>query len=430
MPVYNYKALDASAKATTGVIDAETPRDAREKLRGRKVYVTELSIAGVSEAQAPAKRESTRPNRRGAAPPSNGLKFKLPKIDPGAGKRNSEVGQFTRQLSTMLKAGIPLTQGLSALVEQTESRTMQTVIRDIREQVSTGTGFGDALAKHPRYFSNLYRSMVRAGEASGELDAVLYRVADFMQKQIRLRNKVVTALTYPAVMLFIALGVVIFLMNFVVPDILKLLKEQRIPMPLPTQIVATGSDILTGYWYVVLGVFIVGAGLFGAWKGSEKGAYTFDRFMLRAPVFGQLFTKTAVSRFSTTFAVLLKSGLPALEGLRIVKEVVGNMALSKVIGEVHDSIIEGTDIATPIKKSGFFPPVVGYMISVGEQTGELETLLDRISEAYDEEVDLAVQRMTSMIEPIMIVFMATTVGTIIAAVMLPLMQMSAGGGIR
>ncbi len=412
MPVFEYKGLDGRAKNCTGVIDAETPRDAREKLRTRKIYVTELEPVGEKKKKEGQKKSA--------------LSF-LPRIELGRGKRQAGVGQFTRQLATLLKAGIPLVQSLNALIEQVQEKALQTVIRDIREKISSGTDFGDALADHPSYFAPLYRSMVKAGEASGELDEVLTRLADFMQKQTRLRAKIVSALTYPGIMICISVAVVIYLMVFVVPDITQILEEQEIPKPLPTQIVTGAADLLTEFWYVFLLAALSAWALFQAWKSTDKGHYAWDRFMLRAPILGSLFTKTSVSRFSTTFSVLLKSGLPALDSLKIVKDVVGNLAMSRVIEKVHDSIIEGTDISTPIKKSGFFPPVVGYMIAVGEQTGELEELLDRISKAYDEEVDLAVQRMTSVIEPIMIVFMAVVVGGIIASVMLPLMQISSGG---
>jgi len=413
MPVYEYKALDGSAKSTSGVIDAETPREAREKLRQKKIYVTDLTTVGEKSAPDPTKK------------PTFVSRLPLPKL--GGGKRMAEVSQFTRQLSVLLRAGIPLTQSLNALVEQTQDRQMQTIIRDIRERVSSGTDLEAALAVHPDHFSSLFRSMVAAGQASGELDAVLGRVADFMQKQTRLRGKVSTALTYPAIMLFVSLAVVVFLLLFVVPQITVMMEKQDIEKPLPTLLVTGASDFMAQYWYLVIGGLFGMAGAFKWWKSTEKGEYSWHRFLLRAPLFGSLFTKTSVSRFATTFSVLLKSGLPALDSLRIVKEVVGNVALSKVIGQVHDSIVEGTDISTPIKKSGFFPPVVGYMISVGEQTGELENLLERIADAYDEEVDLAVQKLTAMIEPIMIVFMAVTVGTIIASVMLPLMEISSGG---
>jgi len=433
MPVYEYKALDSAAKSTTGVVDAETPRDAREKLRARKIFVTEIvPVGGAAQKAEEAKKRADEKEAKRKAGRRAGRKkgeeevtiTKKPLFAFGQGKRIAEVSQFTRQLATLLKAGIPLVQSLNALVDQTQNKQMQAVVRDIREQITTGTDFGEALASHPLYFSDLYRSMVRAGEASGELDVVLGRVADFMQKQTRLRGKITAAMTYPAIMLFMSLGVVIFLLIFVVPNIVKILEEQKMEMPVPTMIVTGVSNFMVSYWFIVIGAIVGGLLFFRAWKNTSKGRLAWDRFLLKAPVIGDVFTKTSVSRFATTLSVLLRSGLPALEGLRIVKDVVDNTALARVIGQVHDSIIEGTDISTPIKKSGVFPPVVGYMIAVGEQTGELEDLLDRVSIAYDEEVDLSVQKMTAMIEPIMIVFMAGTVGTIVASVMLPLMQIS------
>ncbi len=412
MPVYEYKGLDGNAKSCVGVIDAETPRDARDKLRQKRIYVTQIGAVGeATTTQSDGKVKVKK--QRGAV--MNRL---------GQGKRNADVAQFTRQLSTLLSAGIPLTQSLTALVEQTGDKRMQTVIRDVREKVSQGGDFGEVLGDHPLYFSPLFRSMIKAGQASGELAEVLDRLGSFLQKQARLRGKILAAMTYPVILLIMSLLVVTFLMIFVIPDITNLLKEQGATLPLPTLIVTEASDILVGYWYIFLSAFLAALLFFRAWTATETGAYSWDRFKLRVPLIGAVTTRVAVSRFATTFAVLLRSGLPALESLRIVKDVVANKVLSKVIGEVHDSIIEGTDISTPMKKSGVFPPVVGYMVAVGEQTGELENLLERISEAYDEEVDLAVQKMTAAMEPIMILFMAVVVGGIVAAVMLPLMQMT------
>ncbi|MBK8207393.1 MAG: type II secretion system F family protein [Planctomycetes bacterium] len=544
MPVFEYKALNAKGKAVSDVIDAETARDAREKLRHQKIYVTDIKevrgsmtkrevvkddmgrktvvvssqvpqivtytgvlaiiAAGVMMLQL-ALRWRAQPEIivgeevaegmltgvdivvkivsaiaaglfgymiikgktwalavtaifagiEGALPfyqlimESNYImgmvslvygalgcmcllsiaKMKDTGADEGNDKVQSlrEVSAFTRQLATLIHSGIPLAQGLTACIEQAESPGMSKTLRHLREQVTQGTDFANALETCPGYFNSLYINMVRAGQASGRLDDVLTRIAEYLANQNRLRNKVINAMMYPIIMLTISVLVVTALMTFVVPKITEILIAQKIPLPLPTMILVSISTFMSTYWEILLkGPLVAMFFLQGALQ-KDSFKLKWDMAKLKMPVVGDLLRKTAVSRFAITFSVLLRSGMPALEALRIVRKIVGNRALQEVIQGVHDSIIEGTDISTPIKKSGVFPPVVGYMIAVGEQTGELEQLLERIAVAYDEEVDIAIQRMTGLIEPIMIVFMAVVVGGIVAAVIIPLLQMSTAG---
>ncbi len=544
MPVYEYKAINAKGRSAAGVIDADTPRDAREKLRHQKVYVTEIKevrgsltkrevvkdemgqkkvvisselpklvsytgtlaiiAAGVmllqlvlewrSQPTVVVEGEALEGGMTAvtvavrivsalatgmfgyvilkgktwalavtaifgfleAAGPFWALvsesqyimgllaliygglacmcmlslaKMKDTGADEGNDKVQSlrEVSAFTRQLATLLHSGIPLAQSLTACIEQAESPGMSKTLRHLREQVSQGTDFGNALETCPGYFNSLYINMVRAGQASGRLDEVLTRIAEYLANQNRLRNKVINAMMYPAIMLSVSVLVVVALMAFVVPRITEILVAQNVPLPLPTEILVALSTFMSTYWEILIkGPLIALFFLQGA-LSQDAFRLKWDKAKLKAPVFGDLLRKTAVSRFAITFSVLLRSGMPALEALRIVRKIVGNRALQEVIQDVHDSIIEGTDISTPIKKSGVFPPVVGYMIAVGEQTGELEQLLERIATAYDEEVDISIARMTGLIEPIMIVFMAVVVGGIVAAVIIPLLQMSTSG---
>ena len=353
--------------------------------------------------------------------------------DSGASEGNDkiqnigEVSAFTRQLATLLHSGIPLAQGLNACIEQAESPGLQKVLRHLREQITQGTDLGNALETCPGYFNSLYINMVRAGQASGQLDDVLSRLAEYLSNQNRLRNKLINAMMYPAIMLTVSVLVVILLMTFVVPQITTILKEQGGVLPLPTVILIAISDFMKTYWEVLIkGPLIAFFFLQGALQ-QDAFRLRWDAAKLKMPVIGDVLRKAAVSRFAITFSTLLRSGMPALEALRIVRRIVGNRALQEVIQGVHDSIVEGTDISTPIKKSGVFPPVVGYMIAVGEQTGELEALLERVATAYDEEVEISLQRMTGLIEPIMIVFMAVVVGGIVSAVIIPLLQMSGQG---
>ncbi len=415
MPIYQYSALTTAGKVKKGIIDADTARDARSKLRGQHVHVTEMKELGdKAEKRAAAEASTTL-----AGIP---VSFKLPKFEKRVKVR--DLATFTRQFSTLLKSGIQLADALAALVEQSTDRDLEKVLRNVKEDITGGNNLAEAMAKHPRYFSDLYVNMVRAGEASGSLDTVLTRIADYLQKQASLRGKVVTAVTYPSVMVVVGLAVVIFLMSYVVPKITEVLKQRNTPLPWVTEVLMTVSSFFENFWWVLLigiaGGFFVLRGIVSTTAGRLK----FDTLLLKLPLFGSLFSKQAISRFAITFSTLLRSGLPALESLKIVSMVVNNARLSQVINDIHTRIIEGADIATPIKKSKVFPPMIGYMVAVGEQSGQLEDVLDRISESYEEELDLSIQRLTALIEPVIIVFLAVIVGFIIAAVLLPLLDFS------
>ncbi len=406
MPIFEYKALNDKGFSTSGIVDADSSREAREKLRKQRLYITTIKEI----------REEQRRRKKSLLPSF----FKRKKLD--------ELAMVTRQLSTLLNAGIPLAQALQALIEQVQNAQLNTVFRDIREQIVQGTTFADALAVHPVYFSPLYINVVKAGEASGTLDEVLHRLADYIQSQVRLRGKISAALAYPFVMLVIGILVVVFLMVKVVPKITELLKAQHQTLPVITRVLINVSGFFQKTWFLLPIIFIVLYLFWRSWLATKKGKRIWDRFLLKIPVVGELFRKVAVSRFAVTFSTLLKSGIPALEALKIVSKVVSNTVLTDTLDEVHEKILEGSDIATPLKKSGVFPPVVGYMMAVGEQSGRLEELLDRISEAYDEEIELATQKLTSMLEPVIVVIMAGGVGFIVASIMIPLLQISKGMG--
>ena len=518
MPVFEYKALNAKGKAASGMIDADTARDAREKLRNQKIYVTDITEVRSSAAKREVVKDDMGRKKivvsselpkivqytvgdqavegtmtgidimvrivsaaatgmfgyvvlkgRTWALMVTGLFGAIEAIGPmaklvtendyiagmfalvygsltmlcilsiarmkdtgsseGTDKIQSlsEVSSFTRQIATLLHSGIPLAQGLTACIEQAEGPGMQKTLRHLREQVTQGLDFASALETCPGYFNTLYVNMVRAGQASGQLDEVLTRIAEYLSNQNRLKNKVINAMMYPAIMLTVSTLVVILLMTFVVPKITEILIAQNVPLPLPTTILIGLSSFMATYWQLLIKGPLIGVFFLQGALQQDAFKMKWDLMKLKVPLFGDLLRKTAVSRFAITFAVLLRSGMPALEALRIVKKIVGNRAMQEVIQGIHDSIVEGTDISTPIKKSGIFPPVVGYMVAVGEQTGELEQLLERIAHAYDEEIDISIARMTGLIEPIMIVFMAVVVGGIVSAVIIPLLQMSTSG---
>jgi len=400
MAVFEYKALDDKGGSVSGIIDANTPREARDKLREKNIHVV-----GMKETKG----------RRGAR------RTTLQTI----GQRHfGEIATYTRQLSTLLSSGMPIADALGALIEQIENKKLETVFRDVREQIVQGASMGEALDLYPMYFNNLYVNMVRAGEASGDLDSILRRLSDYLAGQNRIRNKVTAALAYPFVLIGIAVLVVVFLMTFVVPKIIGLLERQQAVLPLPTKILMTANKILINYWWLLLGVLILIIIAFTMFKRSERGGRLWDRFVLKVPLFGSMIRKRAVAQFSLTFSALLRSGVPALDALKIVSKVARNRQLKETLDDVHKKVLEGTDMSWPIKQSKFFPPMVGYMISTGEKSGELPDILDRLSSAYDEELEISIQKIMGMVEPLIIVFLAVVVGGIVLSVILPIMQLS------
>jgi general secretion pathway protein F len=406
MPIYEYKAMTSLGETRTGILDADSPRDAREKLRKNRLHVVNIAAR-----RARGMRREARAQR----------KFALPII---RGRRGSEIANMTRQLATLLKSGIPLADALNALTEQVDHRDVEEAIRDIKEKVTQGAPLAEALAHHPQYFNDLYVNMVKAGEASGHLDLVLTRLSKFIQKQAKIRAKVTAAMTYPLLLIIIASLVVVVLLTFVVPRITLILSQTGKELPWMTQLLIGISDFLKSSWWVLLLAAFAAGVLFRSFYQTARGKRMVDRGLLGFPVLGPVFKKQSVSRFSVTLSTLLKSGIPVLDGLRIVKNIVNNAVLSDVIEVVHTRILEGADIATPLKKSGVFPPVVGYMISVGEQTGQLEEMLDRISESYDEEIEISTQKMISVLEPILILVMAVVVGFIILSILIPILETS------
>ncbi len=427
MPVFEYKALQEDGKPTQGVIDADTPREARDKLRAKRIHVTEMKAlrsAGRDRALAKrkAKAESLGDIEGGVGGTLAAAVRELRPPSLGQGRIRSEVAAFTRQLATLLGAGITLADAIGVLIQQVNHRRVEMALRLIREDIQGGIGLADAMARHPDLFTDLYVNMVKAGEASGNLDDILERLSKFLRAQDRTRNRVAAALTYPMVMCVAGFGVVIFLLTYVVPKITDVIKEQGNQLPLPTEILITIQGWVTGYWWLMLIVMALSWGMFRVFRATEKGALLVDTWKLKLPIFGDLFKKQSVSRFATTFATLLKSGIQATDALKILRNVVDNKLLANTLTDVHDRILQGADISAPLRKSDVFPPVVGYMIAVGEQSGSLEDMLERISESYDEEIELTVQKVTSMIEPIIIVIMAVIVGFIVLSVILPLVQ--------
>ncbi|PIE24105.1 MAG: type II secretion system protein GspF [Planctomycetota bacterium] len=408
MPIYQYKAMTPDRKSKSGIIDADSPKEARSALRKDKLLVTDIKLSKGGKSGQPNWLKKVR-ELQGVSGPDK--------------KRNEQVAAVTRQMASLLMSGIPLAESLRAVIEQAPDRRIESVFRDIREKVTTGFGFGDALAQHPAYFTPLFCAMVRAGEASGALDAVLLKLSEFLQKQARMRNKVGSAMIYPIIMMVVGVLVVAVLITFVVPEITRMLESRGQDLPFATRLLMGLSDFMQNYWFW-LALGIIGALIFFNQLVSRgRGQLIWHGLKLKLPIFGDLLVKQAVARFAATFSTLLRSGVPALQAIEVTRDTLNNRVLMNALDVVHKHILEGADIATPIRRSKVFPPVVGYMIAVGEQAGNLEEVLDQIAMTYDEEVDVATQKMTAALEPLIIVVLAGIVAFVILSVIMPLMQL-------
>jgi len=406
MPVYAYKGLSAQGRAVSGIIDAENPKSARLKLRGNGVFPTDI----VEE------------QRRAvfAAAPESGLNLgaMFERMKP------TDLALLTRQLATLVGANLPLVECLSALIEQVENARAKRMLSQVREQVTEGVSLADALKGHPRIFSELYVNMVRAGEASGALDVVLLRLADYTEKYAALRDKVRSSLTYPVLMAVVGTAILLFLLSYVVPKITKIFSENEARLPVMTTVLLAISGFLQEYWWLVvllvLGVVIA----VRLSTRTPEGRMRFDRAVLNVPYAGKLLKKVALARFSRTLSTLLASGIPLLLALDIVKNVVSNSVLSHAIEEARSSIREGQSIAPPLKRSGLFPSMLTHMIAVGEKSGELEEMLTRAADSYDREVESSVTALTSVLEPMMILFGGGVVLFIVLAILLPIFELN------
>ncbi|MHC4850763.1 MAG: type II secretion system F family protein [Planctomycetota bacterium] len=405
MPVYEYKAVDTHNKARKGMVDADSPREARLKLRSEN----SLFVTDIQEARQRGRRKIAIKGVTGVDAPDR--------------RRNEQVAAVTRQMASLLGAGIPLAEAMRMVIEQAPDKKMEATFREIREKVTQGMSFGDAVALYPAYFTDLYANMVRAGENAGALDQVMLRLSNFLQAQARLKNKVAAAMIYPTIMIVIGIVVVSILMVFVVPKITQLLRSKGEELPLATKILIGVSEFAQNYWLLVMLGLLLLTIAFQLFVNSTRGGLIWDKFKLGIPVFGDLLRKQSMARFATTFSTLLKSGVPALQAINVTKSVLDNRVLTNALTDVHDRILEGADISTPMKLSGQFPPMVAYMVGVGEQAGNLEEMLERVADSYEEEVDLATQKLTSMLEPMIIVCLATIVAGIVIAIVLPLLQM-------
>ncbi|NOQ65800.1 MAG: type II secretion system inner membrane protein GspF [Desulfobacterales bacterium] len=404
MPVYEYTALDRAGKNISGIIDADSTVAARQKLRASGKYPVQ-----VKEATSKAKEEP-------------GTSFSFPTIFNRV--TADDIHALTRQLATLLNAGIPLVGALDALMEQTTSPPLKRIIAQVKESVNEGNSLTASLSKHPKLFSNIYINMVRAGEASGSLDVVLERLADFGEHQQALKGRFQAALVYPLFMAIVGSGVLFFLLSFVVPNLTRIFTEMKQVLPLPTTILIWFSGFMRLYWWIIVAIMVaIIVGIKEAIK-KPKGRYIWDTLKLRSPVIGQINRKIALSRFGRTLGSLLQSSVPLITSLQIVRNIVNNVLIGDVIEEAIEDIQAGKSLNIALSKSVWFPPVFRQMISVGEQSGDLEGMLHKIADAYEREVETRITGMTALIEPIMILLMAVVVGFIVISILLPIFEMN------
>lgn len=417
MPAYEYKGFNAQGKPVQGLREADSPRALKALLKKDGILPTE-----VYEEKGGTKKKT---KVGGNAKQSGGLLSKevdiakyFQRITP------QEVALFTRQLATLSRAGIPLIECLTALADQTENEKFKRVLSNVKERVNEGSSLADALREHKTVFNGLYINMVRAGEAAGALDLVLNRLADYTASQMELRRKVSGALTYPVIMIIFAIAVVFILMAVVVPRVSKLFEDIGATLPMSTRILIGVSNFVASWWFILIPLAGLGIYLIRRYINTESGRAKYDKFVLRVPIFGRLMAMVATTRFASTLSTLLASGVPMLSALDIVKSVVGNGEYQHVIDKARENVREGESLAIPLKRSGKFDPIVSHMITVGERSGELESMLEHVSDAYETQVESRISQLTSILEPLILIVMAVIVGFVVMSIMLPILQIN------
>ncbi len=397
MPVFAYSGRTRTGQLITGEMEASTREAVVAQLRRQQIMAT-----------------SVRPKARP-------LEISLPGFGGRVGDK--DIAVFTRQFATMIDAGLPLVQCLEILASQQENRTFKKTLIEIRQDVEGGSTFAAALKKHPKVFSSLYANMVEAGEAGGILDTILNRLAAYIEKSMKLKKKIKSAMIYPSTIVTVAITVVIFLLVFVIPTFKAMFEGFGATLPLPTRIVLELSRLVRTYFLLGLGAVVAAVIGLRFYYRSENGRRTIDALVLKAPVFGPLIKKVSVAKFTRTLGTLISSGVAILEGLEITARTAGNKVVEEAVLRTRANIAEGKTIAEPLKASGVFPPMVVQMIAVGEQTGALDAMLGKIADFYDEEVDTAVSNLTSLLEPMLMVFLGVVIGGVVIAMYLPIFKL-------
>ena len=410
MAVYEYRAMDKSGKSLTGIIDANTEKEARLKLRRENIFAFDIFEAAIDALEIK--------QANGKISIQQFLKNKFYRI------KSKDIASFTRQLATLLKADLPIDHSLTALIEQIENEFFKKTIIQVREKVKEGISLGDALAEHPKTFSDFYIQMIRAGETSGALDLILERLAIYLEKKNQQQQKLWSAMAYPILMTCIGIMALLFIVVFVVPTITSIFSEMNQQLPLPTQILFSFSIFVKKFWFPLVAVILFCLLMLRHYLQTKSGKYFIDVISLKIPLIGGLVRKLAVTRFAQTLGTLINGGVPILDSMKIVKHIVNNEVMSNAIDNVCVSIKEGEEIAPPLKRAGIFPPIVIHMISVGEKTGQIEQMLYNISESYELEVEATINSVTSLLEPLIILIMGVVVGLIVLSILLPIFEMN------
>jgi type IV pilus assembly protein PilC len=430
MPKYNYVAMDAHGKETKGTLEVASQNDAIGRVKEMGLFPTR--IVEIEKSKEKGGKKAGPAPKAGAKKKGKGLSVNLNIKIPGLGGRvkSKVLTTFTRQLATLVDAGLPLLRGLRVLEKQERNATLKGIIGELAVSIEGGSTFSEGLAQHPKVFNRLFVNMVKAGELGGVLEVVLNRLSEFMEKAQKIKGKVVAAMFYPVAVLIVATGILGILLVYVIPKFKEVFAGMLEGQGLPgfTLFVLAISDAVKDHFIVTIGCIAVFVVAFSLFIKTKFGRLIWDKFKLKVPVVGPVVSKVSISRFTRTLGTLVSSGVPILQALTIVKETAGNVIIANAVNSIHESVKEGETITAPLEASGVFPPMVISMVDVGEQTGALPEMLLKIADNYDEEVDNAVAAMTSLLEPIMIVFLAVIVGSIVIAMFLPLIALMNGIG--
>ena len=427
MPRFTYIALDSRGQESTGLVEAASTNEAIGQLRQAGFFPTNVYEEGKGgKTAAKATKRATKAAR--VAQPREKRKggsivlFQRKKVKPKI------LMIFTRQLATLIDSGLPLLRSLNVLAKQERDAVLKNTINKLADSVQSGSTFSESLAQYPLIFNDLYINMVKAGEVGGVLELVLTRLAEFQEKAAKIKNKVAAAMVYPLIVMTMACAIMGFLLVFIVPKFEAIFHDMLGDRPLPaiTTFVITVSRFVQEHWLVIIALIIAAIAGYKFANRTPRGKSTIDGVKLRVPLFGDIIRKTAISRFSRTLGTLVTSGVPILQALNITRETAGNLVIARAIGQVHEAVKEGESIVQPLEASAAFPPMVVSMIDVGEETGQLPEMLLKIADVYDDEVDNSVAAMTAALEPLMIVFLALVVGTIVVALFLPLISIIQG----
>ncbi len=409
MPAFSFEAVDAKGNKVKQEVEADDREEAMAKIKGMGLFPTKVK----EKAGGAAAVEGT--------PTGDGKK--RDKVYALGGVGLAQLTQFTQQLATLQDAGLPIVRSIKILEGQLKPCVLKNTLMDVAEDVESGATLSEAMGKHPKAFDRLYVGMIKAGEAGGVLDTILDRLAGFMEKSLRLKKKVIGALVYPAVVTVVAVLILAGIMKFVIPAFKKMFEETGIPLPAMTDMLIHVSNFVSNYWFLLPGFPLVAFFGLKLVRSHPKGKFITDKFTLYMPVFGNIIHKSTISRFARTLGTLIASGVPILESLSITREATGNDVIAKAIDEVHASIREGESIARPLQEAGVFDDMMVNMIDIGEETGELDKMLVKIADNYDDDVDVAVESLSSIIEPVLIVGMGGAVGFIVIALFLPLISL-------